>query len=65
MDKISEKDWKIFRKKLPDWQENFMNKLEKEYLEILQSDSLPSEKFWALRKRINSDCKKSRSSSIT
>ena len=27
---ISERDWKIFRKKIPDWQESYMERLETE-----------------------------------
>ena len=52
---INEKDWKMLRKKLPDWQENYMERLNNEYMAILSSDELPSTKFWELEKRINSD----------
>lgn len=57
MCEIKEKDWKLFRKMIPIWQENFMKKLLEKYKEILQKDALPSEKFWELEKRINSDKK--------
>ena len=50
MDIFTERDWKLFRAKLPEWQENYMDKLNKEYTEILNSDKLPSEKFWELEK---------------
>ena len=52
---INEKDWKLLRKRLPDWQENYMKRLNDEYMEILSSDELPSTKFWELEKRINRD----------
>ena len=52
MDIFTERDWKLFRAKLPEWQENYMDKLNKEYTEILNSDKLHSEKFWELEKRI-------------
>ncbi len=52
---VSEKDWKLFRAKLPDWQEDCMRKLNQEYIEILSSDEKPSEKFWKLEKRIKQD----------
>ena len=55
MNTINEKDWKLFREKLPQWQENHMEKLCKEYLEILRKDKHPSERFWELEKRINDD----------
>ena len=50
-----ESDWKLFRKKLPGWQEAYMEKLLDEYRSILDSDGRASERFWALEKRINSD----------
>ena len=50
-----ESDWKLFRKKLPGWQEAYMEKLLEEYRGILESDGRASERFWALEKRINSD----------
>lgn len=32
---VNEKDWKMLRKKLPDWQENYMERLNNEYMGIL------------------------------
>lgn len=54
---INEKDWKMLRKKLPDWQESYMERLNKEYMEILSGDEPASTKFWKLEKRINRDKK--------
>ena len=54
---ISKQDWKLFREKIPAWQESYMEKLNNEYINLLQSDSAPSEKFWALEKRIKNDKK--------
>lgn len=54
---FKEQDWKLFRKKLPVWQENYMGKLIREYSEILNKKALPSEKFWELAKRIKEDKK--------
>lgn len=57
-DKIDEKDWKLFRKKLPVWQEDCMNHLNKEYIEILsQEGKNPSDIFWELEGRIKRDKK--------
>ena len=50
-----EKDWKLYREKLPEWQEAYMERLIKEYVELLNSDKAASEKFWALDKRIRAD----------
>ena len=50
-----EKDWKLFRKKLPKWQEAYMERLIEEYAELLNGDAAASEKFRALDKRIRAD----------
>lgn len=52
-----ESDWKLFRKRVPVWQERYMERLMQEYRSILESEKLPSEKFWALEKRIRQDQK--------
>lgn len=54
---ISERDWKIFRKKIPDWQERYMERLAQEYITLLQSEKNASMKFWELEKRIKQDKK--------
>ena len=56
---FTEKDWKLFRKKISGWQENYMEKLCKEYIELLSGDESASEKFWKLEKKIKQDKKKS------
>ena len=57
MHQVKEKDWKLFRKKLPEWQEAYLERLIKEYAELLNGDDAASEKFWALDKRIRADRK--------
>ena len=57
MYQVKEKDWKQFRKMLPEWQEAYMERLTKEYIELLSSDRQASDKFWALDKRIKDDKK--------
>lgn len=57
MNGFTENDWRIFRSKIPTWQEAYINKLNEEYLKILNVDANPSEKFWKLEERINSDKK--------
>ena len=53
---ISKMDWKLFREKLSDWQENYMEGLVKEYANFLNDDKKPVlEKFWKLEKRIKED----------
>ena len=52
---ITKQDWKLFRQKLPGWQEAYMDRLNREYAEILAGPGNPSDKFWALEKRIRQD----------
>lgn len=51
----TESDWKLFRKKIVEWQENYIDNLNQEYIKLLSQDGTPSDKFWKLSKRINKD----------
>ena len=55
MYQVIEKDWKLFRKLLPGWQEAYMERLTMEYIELLSSDRQASDKFRELDKRIKQD----------
>ena len=55
MNKFSEKDWKLFRNKISDWKEAYMEKLNKEYVALLSGKGNASDKFWKLEKRIRED----------
>ncbi len=52
---VKESDWKLLRKLVPGWQERHMDKLNKEYIEILKREENPSSNFWEIEKRINED----------
>ena len=52
---ISKKDWDLFKKLLPKWQEAYMERLIKEYISLLNGEKLASERFWELEKRMNKD----------
>lgn len=54
---FTKKDWSLFREKISDWQEAYMNELNKEYIELLSGEGRPSEKFWTLEERIRNDKK--------
>ncbi|MDR1769431.1 MAG: multidrug transporter [Hungatella sp.] len=56
--RFTKKDWTLFRNKIMDWQEAYMDRLNKEYIELLSEDANPSEKFWRLDKKIKEDKKK-------
>lgn len=53
---MSKRDWKLFREKLPGWQENYMARLIKEYISLLSAeDKNASDKFGELEKKIKTD----------
>ena len=54
---FTKRDWALFREKIAGWQEAYMDKLNKEYIELLSDKGSPSEKFWALEERIRNDKK--------
>ena len=51
----SKRDWKLYREKIGEWQEHYMEKLVKEYADYLCSDLPASTKFWEIEKRIKRD----------
>lgn len=51
----TEKDWKLFNNKLPQWQESFIEKKINEYIKLLNENMLASEKFWKLDKIMKED----------
>ena len=57
MNVITKADWKLFMEKVPEWQEAYMERLLKEYVNMLQSKKPASTKFWDLDKRIKADKK--------
>ena len=53
---ISKRDWKLFREKLVDWQENYMACLIREYIALLSDeDKIASDRFWELDSKIRTD----------
>lgn len=53
---ISKSDWKLYREKISDWQEDYMARLNNEYIALLSAgDKIASDKFWELDKRIKND----------
>lgn len=53
----TEKDWQLFRKLIPEWQEHFIDKLNEKYKEMLSKNDNPSTKFWNLYNEIKKDKK--------
>ena len=54
---ISKSDWKLFRACIAEWQENYMERLVKEYNDMLNGNGNASDKFWELEERIKKDKK--------
>ena len=55
---VSKKDWALYRERLPEWQEQYMERLIAQYKTIIDSEAPASDKFWELEKRIRADKKK-------
>ena len=54
---VSKSDWKLFRARIGDWQETYMERLVKEYRDLLDGAENASDKFWKLEERIKKDKK--------
>jgi len=52
-----ESDWKLFRKKLPQWQERHMQKLLDDNAAIIAEPGSASSKFWQLEERLRTDAR--------
>lgn len=53
---MSKSDWKLYRQKIAGWQEAYIERLNKEYIDLLSVDEKKaSEKFWELVERIKKD----------
>ena len=48
-------DWKLFRERLPEWQERYMSQLCDEYAAILTGEGRGSKAFWEIEDRIKLD----------
>ena len=57
MNNVNEKDWKLFKKLVPVWQERYIQKLNKEYIDILSKNNSSAQNFWELENRIRQDKK--------
>lgn len=55
--KISKEDWKLFKQLLPEWQENYIEKLNEKYIKLLQRHNNASTNFWDLYHQMHKDIK--------
>ena len=56
MNKCNESDWRLFRSRLPIWQEAYMERRNREYIALLSGGGSASEKFWVWGDRIFEKC---------
>ncbi len=54
---VSKSDWRLFRTRITEWQESYMKRLVKEYIDLLSSTENASDRFWKLEERIKMDKK--------
>lgn len=47
---VSKTDWKLYRRRIGEWQEAYMEKLIQEYVQLLSAEEKASDKFWMLEK---------------
>jgi hypothetical protein len=53
-----ESDWKIFRKRVPEWRERYLHIRNRDILEILtDKDKTPTEQFWGAKKKMDDEAK--------
>ena len=70
MYEIPKSDWKLFREKIGDWQENYMERLEQEYISLLKECGMCTKKWtiakWKMfnEKRLELLCNKKKKKSI-
>ena len=57
--KINEKDWTLFKNKLPYWQEKYIETVIIKYQNLLNKNIPASRKFWELDKLMKKDKQKS------
>ena len=57
--KTNENDWKLFKNKLPNWQERYIETIINEYQNLLNENIPASRKFWELDKLMKKYKKKS------
>lgn len=55
MYEVNEKDWKLYKERLPIWQERYIAKRLKQYSSILAKEGNPSSIFFELLNTINKD----------
>ena len=45
---VSKSDWKLFRERIGDWQKAYMERLVKEYMDLLDGEENASDLIWSI-----------------
>lgn len=57
MYELTKSEWKLLQERVPIWQERYMEKLLKGYVELIENAEVASSVFWELEKKIKADKK--------
>lgn len=56
--KPKESDWKIFRKRVPEWRERYLNGKNKEIVAVLtDKERTPTKQFWDAKEKMETEAK--------
>jgi len=56
--KPKESDWKLFRKRVPEWRERYLTTKNKEIIDLLSDEAkTPTEQFWNAKKEMDEQAK--------
>lgn len=54
--RLSESDWKTFRRRVPEWRDRFLKAKNEEIVHLLTDDrKTPTERFWDAKQRMDED----------
>jgi hypothetical protein len=50
---MSTSDWKVFRRRVPEWRERYLRVCNEEFVGLLHDEALtPTERFWRVEERV-------------
>ena len=56
--KPKESDWKIFRKRVPEWRERYLSEKNKEIISVLtDKNKTPTEQFWDTKEKMKAEAR--------
>lgn len=58
-DQPLESDWKIFRKRIPEWRDRYLHRANSDIIAVLNNNNgTPTERFWNAKERMDEEAKK-------